>query len=93
MLYQNYPNPFYAKTKIRYYISNYGKVILKVYNRMGVEVATLVNKHQPSGTHEVEFEGGGLSGGIYFYRLITENYIDSKKFIYLNKTQTGTYKN
>jgi flagellar hook assembly protein FlgD len=84
MLYQNYPNPFYAKTKIRYYISNYGKVVLKVYNRAGIEVTTLVNKNQPSGTHEVEFDGSRLSRGIYYYRLITENYIDSKKFVLFN---------
>ena len=61
-LYQNYPNPFNPSTNIRYSVmSNVkrqtSKVTLKVYDMLGVEIATLVNEEKPAGTYEVEFDG------------------------------------
>ena len=58
-------------------------VTLKVYDILGKEVATLVNKKQKSGNYEVEFEGKDLSSGIYFYRLRAGDFIQSKKMILL----------
>ncbi len=87
---QNYPNPFNPTTKIRYSIPNVtlsevegSLVILKVYDVLGREVATLVNEEKPAGVYEVEFDASQISSGIYFYKLQTENYTSTKKMIYL----------
>jgi len=74
VLFQNYPNPFNPTTIIKYAIpSNVRRetqdVRLTVYDILGREVATLVNKIQEPGTYEVEFNGSSLSSGIYFYKL------------------------
>jgi len=70
-LFQNYPNPFNPSTKIKFSIPigtlNY--VSLKVYNVLGNEVATLVNKELPAGNYELEFDASDLTSGIYFYKL------------------------
>ena len=66
---QNYPNPFNPSTSIKYSIPNRNQVTLKVFDVLGSEVATLVNKEQPQGNYEVEFNGSDLTSGIYFYRL------------------------
>lgn len=86
-LFQNYPNPFNSNTIISYRLTVSSRVILKVYDVLGREAATLVNEEKSPGVYEVEFDAssaaGGLSGGIYFYRLHTENYSVTKKMIYL----------
>jgi hypothetical protein len=86
-LYQNYPNPFNPSTIIKYSISKNSKVILKVYNVLGNEVATLVNKEQNAGSYQIEFNPSliktGLGAGVYFYRLITGTASITKKLIYL----------
>ncbi len=79
ILEQNYPNPFNPTTIIKYQISELSFVTLKVYDVLGNEIATLVNKEKPIGSYEVEFsaKGGSASGGnaytlpsgIYFYQL------------------------
>ena len=75
---QNYPNPFNPATIIKYSIPDAGtglamSVKLKVYNILGVEVATLVNENKQAGIHQVEFNAEGLSSGIYFYTLTAGN--------------------
>jgi len=80
---QNYPNPFNPSTTINYSIKENGNVQLKVYDLLGREVAILVNEEKPAGSHTVEFNGDNLAGGIYFYRLATENFISTKKLILL----------
>jgi len=85
---QNYPNPFNPSTKIKYSIpSNIQRetsnVSLKVYDVLGNVVATLVNEQQPAGAYEVEFNAGNLSSGIYFYRLVSGSFIQTKKLILL----------
>jgi hypothetical protein len=66
---QNFPNPFNPSTIIRYRLPGTGFASLKVYDALGREVATLVNKTQQSGVYEVVFDASGLSSGIYIYRL------------------------
>jgi len=85
---QNHPNPFNPTTKIKYSIPNVGNenfrsVQLKVYDLLGKEVATLVNKEQSAGSYEVEFDANELTSGIYFYRLQSDSFIETKKMILL----------
>jgi hypothetical protein len=89
-LYQNYPNPFNPSTKIKYIIprsTNYPFVRLKIYDILGNEIVTLVNKKQTSGKYEVEFSANTvnkeLSSGVYIYRLQAGEFMDSKKFMLL----------
>jgi hypothetical protein len=80
---QNYPNPFNPSTNIKYTIGVYSNVILKVLDITGKEVALLVNQKQKSGTYDVKFLASdyNLSSGIYFYKLITDKYSETKKMI------------
>jgi len=83
-LYQNYPNPFNPTTVVRYNIPAGGLVSLKVYDVLGREVATLVNKFQQAGNYNVEFNyAKQLSSGIYLYRLNAGNFSQTKKMILL----------
>ncbi len=80
---QNYPNPFNPSTVISYQISVNSKVTLKIYDVLGREVAVLVNEYQPAGNYEVEFNAKGLSSGVYYYRIESGNFSDTKKMILL----------
>jgi hypothetical protein len=87
-LYQNYPNPFNPKTKIRFDIpagnpeySGRRSVQVVIYDILGREIKKLVNEELNPGTYEVEFDGTDLPSGIYFYRLSTDNFIDTKKMV------------
>lgn len=66
---QNYPNPFNPSTKIAYALSEDAKVVLKVYDILGVEVAELVNETKSAGFYETAFNASNLSSGIYIYRI------------------------
>jgi len=81
---QNYPNPFNPSTCVQYTIGNRQFVQLKVYDVLGNEVATLVNKELAAGSYEINFHAGQLSGGVYFYTLSAGNYFSSKKMILLH---------
>ncbi|HEX7357423.1 MAG TPA: T9SS type A sorting domain-containing protein [Ignavibacteriaceae bacterium] len=83
ILNQNYPNPFNPTTKISYLLSESGNVTLKIYDVLGNEVATLVDEEKPAGEYQVEFDASGFSSGVYYYRLQTESYIETKKMILL----------
>ena len=76
---QNFPNPFSSKTMISYQCPMTCFVSLKVYNVMWREITTLVYESESPGTYQVEFDGSGLEEGIYFYRMDTENFSDTKK--------------
>ena len=84
---QNYPNPFNPTTKIRFEIplsrgmSEGRGVLLVVYDILGREVATLVNEQLKPGTYEVDFEGGKYSSGVYYYKLVAEGFVETKKMI------------
>ena len=90
ILLQNYPNPFNPSTQIKYSIPKSGIVTLKVYNLLGQEVATLVNKEQKTGSYTVNFDssnmpGGGqeLASGIYMYRIQSGGFSLTKKMMIL----------
>ncbi|HCY75790.1 MAG TPA: hypothetical protein DHV28_07695 [Ignavibacteriales bacterium] len=76
---QNYPNPFNPSTKIQYAVSSNQLVTLKVYNVLGKEIATLVNEEKSAGNYEIEFNASHLSSGIYFYRLQTGDFVETRK--------------
>ena len=78
---QNYPNPFNPTTQISYSIPVKGYVSLKVYNILGEEVATLISGVQPSGDHVITFNAIKYASGVYFYRLQSGNFSDTKKLI------------
>jgi len=82
-LYQNYPNPFNSSTVITYHLPVKDFVTLKIYNILGNEVATLVNEEKPAGIYLVNFNSNlyNLASGVYFYRLTTKNYSDTKKLL------------
>ncbi len=78
---QNFPNPFNPTTNIGFTISDFGFVSLKVYNSLGEEVTELINKVMPAGTYNVKFDGKNLASGVYFYRIKTGNFIQTKKML------------
>ncbi len=80
-LFQNYPNPFNPSTSIKYQVASIKFIKLVVYDILGKEVTTLVNEKQKPGIYEVNFDGSNIVSGIYFYRLITDEFSDSKKMI------------
>ncbi len=87
-LYQNYPNPFNPTTKIKFSIPIVEtghapslQTFLIVYDALGRKVATLVNEEKPAGEYEVQFDGSGLTSGIYFYQLKAGDYVQTKKFV------------
>ena len=81
LLEQNYPNPFNPSTVISYQLPKGEFVALKIYNQLGKEVSSLVNKNQNAGKYEVTFDGTNLSSGIYFYSIKAGNFSETKKMI------------
>ena len=83
-LQQNYPNPFNPATKIKFSIPQGAFVQIKIYNAIGQEITTLVNKYCFSGSYEVNFGNKNLPSGLYIYSLFTDNkLIQSRKMILL----------
>ncbi|MEK6552158.1 MAG: LamG-like jellyroll fold domain-containing protein [Bacteroidota bacterium] len=101
-LYANYPNPFNPETEIRYQISKFSKVQLKIYDVLGREVTTLVDEYKQPGIYHSTFsilnlparsdesetrragrQGSTLSSGVYLYRLITNDFFQTKKMLLL----------
>lgn len=78
---QNYPNPFNPSTTIGFNIPSNSKVNLVVFNSAGQQVAELVNENLNAGTYEYKFDAGKLTSGVYFYRLTTDNFTETKKMI------------
>jgi hypothetical protein len=58
-----------------------GEVSLKVYDMLGREVQTLVEGYQKAGTYNIYFNGSGLTSGVYYYKLITSTFMDTKKMV------------
>jgi len=80
-LYQNYPNPFNPNTTISFAIGVPSFVTLKVYDMLGREIATLVNETLNAGKYSYDFNASKLTSGVYFYKLMTEKYNETRKMI------------
>ncbi|MCX6157543.1 MAG: T9SS type A sorting domain-containing protein [Ignavibacteriae bacterium] len=78
---QNYPNPFNPTTNIKFSIVNTGDVKLVVYDIQGREVQTLVNESLKPGTYEAAFDASSLNSGVYFYKLETNGFTETKKML------------
>jgi hypothetical protein len=78
---QNYPNPFNPSTTIEYQIPKQSYVTLRIFDLLGREVATLVNEKREAGSYRVQFDGAGLSSGVYFYQLRGGEFVQTKKLI------------
>jgi Secretion system C-terminal sorting domain len=86
---QNYPNPFNPVTKIKFDIPldsrlrGNDNVTLRIYDILGREVAVLINEELKPGTYEVEWDASTYPSGVYFYKLITQNYSETRKMVLL----------
>ncbi|MCI0449825.1 MAG: T9SS type A sorting domain-containing protein [Chlorobi bacterium] len=78
---QNYPNPYNPNTKIKFNIPKDDFVKLVVYDELGREIKTPVNENLKAGVYEIYFDAGSLTSGVYFYRVITNDFIETKKMI------------
>ena len=80
---QNYPNPFNPSTSIEFQLPKESFVTLKIYNILGVEIATLVNEQKPAGVHKINFDASGLTSGLYIYKILTGNFEQTRKMMLL----------
>ena len=80
---QNYPNPFNPSTSISFSIPESGNVKLIVFNSLGEEVTILVNGFIPAGLKTVKFDAQNFQSGVYYYRLETSGFIETKKMVLL----------
>jgi hypothetical protein len=83
MLLQNYPNPFNAATTIRFRLPESGDVTLTVYDILGRKIKTLIDKYLVAGNHSIAFDASGLSSGIYFARLESNNATETFRMLLL----------
>ena len=82
-LYQNYPNPFNPTTHVKFSIPNSSYVLIKIYDILGNGIKVLINEYMYAGSYEIEFNATNLPSGLYFYRIISGEYSQTKKMILL----------
>lgn len=82
-LLQNYPNPFNSHTKIRFDISKKALVKIIVYDVKGSKIDVLLNDTLDAGTYAIDWDAGSFASGIYYYRLVTEDYFSTRKMVIL----------
>jgi hypothetical protein len=80
-LHQNYPNPFNPATTINYELPVTNYVKLSVYDILGREITVLVNEQQQAGEYKVEWDASNYPSGVYFCKLITNEYSETKKMV------------
>ncbi|MCW9095377.1 MAG: T9SS type A sorting domain-containing protein [Ignavibacteriaceae bacterium] len=80
-LLQNYPNPFNPVTNIKYEIPDFSFVAIKVYDILGNEIVTMVNEEKAPGNYGIVFNANGLSSGVYFFKINSDHFSDTKKMI------------
>ncbi len=80
---QNYPNPFNPSTQINFDLPKESHVVLKIYNALGQEVTTLVNRNMPTGSYKYQFNADNLPSGIYIYRLQAGSFNSVRKMVLL----------
>jgi hypothetical protein len=78
---QNYPNPFNPYTTIKFNVPSKSQIILNVYDITGKQISSLLNEIKPQGSYEVKFDGINLPSGIYYYKLISGDFTETKKMI------------
>jgi len=81
VLAQNFPNPFNPNTKIYYSIPKEGNIRISVYNISGQLIADLVNEFKATGQYEIEFDGSSYASGIYFYKIESGEFSDTRRMI------------
>lgn len=77
----NFPNPFNQTTTISYQLKDGGFVNLRVFDACGKELTTLVNEKQSVGLHEIDFDATGLSEGVYYYTISSDNNVSTHKMV------------
>lgn len=82
-LFQNYPNPFNPVTKIKFSVPSSETIQIKVYDILGKEITTILNEYKQAGIYEVEFDATNLPSGVYYYRVLSGNYSETKKMLLL----------
>ncbi len=80
---QNYPNPFNPATVISYKLPSDSRVKIAVFNLLGEEVTVLVNAWQTAGNYRVRFDAGNLANGVYFYKIIAQDFAETRKMLLL----------
>jgi hypothetical protein len=83
VLYQNYPNPFNPVTNIKFSLPQAGRVRLDVYNIIGEQVVTLIDKEMEAGFHNITLDGKSLTSGTYIYRIQTKDFSQTRKMLLL----------
>ncbi|WP_234568574.1 T9SS type A sorting domain-containing protein [Rhodohalobacter sp. 614A] len=78
---QNYPNPFNPVTNIRFSLSEAKRVKVEVYDRIGRQISTLIDDRLNRGFHTIQFDASDLASGVYFYRIITDQTVSTKKMV------------
>lgn len=80
-LYQNYPNPFNPVSVIKYDVPKTAFVKISIFDILGREVKILVNEQKQPGYYQIQFDGSNFASGVYFYRIISGDYIQSKRMV------------
>jgi hypothetical protein len=78
---QNYPNPFNPLTQITYSVPKASDITLKVYDILGREIVVLVNERKQAGEYKVTWNAQGVPSGVYFYRIVAGDFIETKKMV------------
>ena len=83
ILFQNFPNPFNPSTTFRFILPVSNKITFTIYNSLGQEITTLIDKYCTFGEHQIKWNAFNAPSGVYFYRLQTSKYSITKKFMLL----------
>ena len=82
-LYQNYPNPFNPSTLIKYDLPERSDVQIKIFNVLGQSVFSYDQKNQSAGNYQIKFNADFLTSGIYIYRIVTDDFVETKRMMLL----------
>jgi len=80
---QNYPNPFNPSTKINFSLPQTGKVVITLFDALGRKVKDIVDQEFAVGNHSLNFDASNLTSGVYFYRLQSDNFVQTRKMVLL----------
>ncbi len=78
---QNYPNPFNPTTNIKFEIKSSSLVKLTIIDALGQTIETLVNEQLQPGTYQLTLDGNNYTSGVYFYRLVADDFVETKKML------------